>query len=417
MSMKKKNKIYFSAVKLFEKGEIDKAIKKCDEGISENLKNRALLNLKGLLLYLKGDLQGAVTTWKINSDYNDDATAKNYIHDAKKDKERLITYKKGEESLRKVHIDEAIGYFKECRESDFNCIKASIALAICYIKKGDYSSASVHTTKALEIDRNNKEAIELAKQLKEYADIKLEINKDKHWIKTVVIGIAVVIAICGGIVTFKNISNKSNDSKPNKVVEKNNNKEDNIESNKVNDEEEIGENITEDTLVNIEEINEAIINRNYDKVYELISNINNDNLSQKEKAIIYKGKELLSSDEGNKYFYEKALDKYRAEDYEGAKIDFNILCTYGEESYLYQHGIYFMALCNNKIGNASEAIDYFEEYYNEFSDGIYREEVIYSLVLLYKDEDLYECKKYANELRNEYPNSMYNNQEISNLLK
>ncbi|HEY5523841.1 MAG TPA: hypothetical protein VIK26_00730, partial [Clostridium sp.] len=65
----KKDKAYIKAVRYYEECEIEKAIKKCEESISDSLKNSSALNLKGLLLYLKGDLEGAVAQWKINSDF------------------------------------------------------------------------------------------------------------------------------------------------------------------------------------------------------------------------------------------------------------------------------------------------------------------------------------------------------------
>ena len=117
--MKKKNKLYIEATSLYEKGYIDKALEKCEEGIAEDMKNSVILNLKGLLLYLKGDLNGAVTVWKINSDFNDDTTAKNYIKDSKEDEKRLVLYKNAEKLIRDIHIDEAIN---KCREN-FNNIK------------------------------------------------------------------------------------------------------------------------------------------------------------------------------------------------------------------------------------------------------------------------------------------------------
>lgn len=420
MSMKKKNKIYINAVRLFEKGEIDKAISKCNEGIGDNLKNSALLNFKGLLLYLKGDLKGAVATWKINSDYNDDNTAKNYIHDSKNDKERLELYIKGEKALKSIHIDEAIECFKKCRESDFNCIKTSVALGICYIKKGDYSLASAHITKALELDKHNADALELSKQLKEYAGINLEVAK-KSLIKPITIGLVIVIIMCSGIFTVNKLKDTNVEKKPvNNMVEKEDKQsKENIDNNinKVNEEEETGKNNTENTLVNVNEIEEALKLKDYDKLNSLINQNVEENLTEKEKAVVYNAKELLSSDDSIKHFYDKAREEYKSEDYVNAIKDFGILCTYGEKNYLYQHGIFYTAVCNNRLNNKSESINYYEQYYNKFSDGIYREEVIYSLAMLYKDENLFEAKKYAQILKDEYPNSMYNNENISNLLK
>lgn len=137
MSNKNKNKKYIKAVKYYEKGELDKALKKCEESISESLKNFTTLNLKGLLLYLKGDLQGAVATWRINADFNENLIAKNYIRDSKEDKKRWDFYKEGEVLLAKGLIDQAILKLDMCGVSDFNTIKVNLALANCYFRKSE----------------------------------------------------------------------------------------------------------------------------------------------------------------------------------------------------------------------------------------------------------------------------------------
>ncbi len=72
MKQKNNNKLYSKAIKYYEEGKLEKALLQCEEAISLNLRNSAALNLKGLLLYLKGNLDEAVATWKINWDFNDD---------------------------------------------------------------------------------------------------------------------------------------------------------------------------------------------------------------------------------------------------------------------------------------------------------------------------------------------------------
>lgn len=66
------NKIYERAMDNYQRGYIDKALEQCEKGISLNLKDVRLLNLKGMLLYIKGDLKGSIATWQINSHYNND---------------------------------------------------------------------------------------------------------------------------------------------------------------------------------------------------------------------------------------------------------------------------------------------------------------------------------------------------------
>ena len=88
----KLNKIYEKSMDNYNKGYIEKALEECEKGISLNLKDVRLLNLKGMLLYIKGDLKGAIAVWKINKDYNNDEISKIYIRDAKKDEENIKLY-------------------------------------------------------------------------------------------------------------------------------------------------------------------------------------------------------------------------------------------------------------------------------------------------------------------------------------
>ncbi len=80
--MKNNNKKeYKKALNLYNNGYIDKAIEICEIGISRSLEDSNLLNLKGLLLYLKGELEEAISLWKINKYHNDDEIAKAYLKD------------------------------------------------------------------------------------------------------------------------------------------------------------------------------------------------------------------------------------------------------------------------------------------------------------------------------------------------
>ncbi|MDB2075804.1 hypothetical protein PMZ66_09305 [Clostridium paraputrificum] len=135
MKQKNNNKLYSKAIKYYEEGKLEKALLQCEEAISLNLRNSAALNLKGLLLYLKGNLDEAVATWKINADFNDDKIAKNYIQDSKADYSRVKLFNEGKKHLAKLEIDEAIESFMKCRESDFNSLNVNISLAKCYFKK------------------------------------------------------------------------------------------------------------------------------------------------------------------------------------------------------------------------------------------------------------------------------------------
>lgn len=427
MSKKRnKNKKYIMATKFYQNGEIDKALKKCEESIAEDLKNSAALNLKGLLLYLKGDLKGAVATWKINADFNDDDIAKNYIEDSKRDKDKIKLYKEAEVLLTRLSINEAEKKLNMCKESDFNAIKVNLALSVCYLRKGDYENAGVSLTKALSIDKNNAQGKKIAKEFEKYSDSKLEILKStsENTMKVLmglVCAVAIFVVLFGGYKIIHKFIN-SNDTD---VLSTNNNEnenlisnEENIESeqeevtNSKNNEDENGDN---NIKVDVEKIQSCIDSKNYDELYNLVNKLNINELSGKEQAVTKIAQELLIK-EGCEYFYNSAMKYYNTKDYDNALIQIEKAYKYSQTTYLASEVLFFDGAINDKKGNNNQAIKLYEEYYNKYKNGDYIGEVLYGLAMLYKSEDLSKAKMYANELNNNHSESMYNNENIKSLL-
>lgn len=424
----KKDNSYMKAVKFYEEGNIEKAIQKCDEAISNNLRNSAAINLKGLLLYLKGDLNGAVTTWKINSDYNDDKIAKNYIFDSKSDTEKINMYKRGELLLKSLAIDEALIVLNKCAESDFNAIKVNLSLALCYQKKGDYNRSAVYVSKVLGIDKYNKTARSLAKEIESTSGVKLEATR-KNNLEILVASIAlIIIVIAGTFGVYKTVYSSSSTeesvqaSEADNLVNNDISKEDSKESienneseeNVKNEEEQKGENSNK-ILVNYDELNNNIESKDYDAIYSKLKNINPSNLEGKQKTIYYKAKELLEND-GVVYFYKQGTELFNKGDIEKAKEEFQKGYDYGKNNYLYQHILFFNAAADEKLQNTEDAIKEYEEYYRDFKNETYIAETTYKLALLYKNIDIDKSVSYAREVREKYSDSMYNNDVISNLL-
>lgn len=427
MSKKRnKNKKYIMATKFYQNGEIDKALKKCEESIAEDLKNSAALNLKGLLLYLKGDLKGAVATWKINADFNDDDIAKNYIEDSKRDKDKIKLYKEAEVLLTRLSINEAEKKLNMCKESDFNAIKVNLALSVCYLRKGDYENAGVSLTKALLIDKNNPQGKKIAKEFEKYSDSKLEILKitsenTMKVLKGLVCAVAIFVVLFGGYKIIHKFIN-SNDTD---VLSTNNNENENLISNEENierEQEEVtnsknneDENGDNNIKVDVEKIQSCIDSKNYDELYNLVNKLNINELSGKEQAVTKIAQELLIK-EGCEYFYNSAMKYYNTKDYDNALIQIEKAYKYSQTTYLASEILFFDGAINDKKGNNNQAIKLYEEYYNKYKNGDYIGEVLYGLAMLYKSEDLSKAKMYANELNNNHSESMYNNENIKSLL-
>lgn len=406
---KQKNNSYKKALRYYENGNIDKALTYLEKSISESLKNSGALNLKGLLLYLRGDLDGAVTSWKINYEFNDDAIAKGYIKDSIKDKERLEYYNKAEVLIKQYKLDEAMEYLNKCKESDFNAIKVNISLAICCFKKGKYDESSVYIYKALAIEKNNVICQNIAKDLKKYTNIDV-INKEYN-IKKIIAVIAVAISVTCIFVLGSKLINKDDEYPP--VISDNDIEEDlEIDKEVEKPESTIDEEVIE--KINLEEFEKAITNNEFEKIYSMVTLINKDTTNGKEQALRINAIEKLSN-EGCKYFYENGMSSYNNEEYIKAKEDILKAYEYGTESYLYPHILFFAGAVSEKVGDKN-AEKYYKEYLNNKEDNTYVEESLYKLAIFYKDEDLIESKKYAKEINQKYPKSIYNNDIIKGIL-
>lgn len=151
---KKVKRAHDKAMSYYEMGQIDKALEICEDILLEGLDNPNVLNFKGLLLYQKGNLDEAVTVWKMNSDLNNDDIAKSYINDSILDRKRLELFRQGEQALKQLKVDKALNIFMRCSESDFNAIKVNTGIAMCYQRKGDFYRAREYAEKVLNIDKN-----------------------------------------------------------------------------------------------------------------------------------------------------------------------------------------------------------------------------------------------------------------------
>jgi len=421
---KEKDKAYIKALDYYENGELDKAIKKCDKAISKNIKNRAAFNLKGLILYIKGDLEGARGAWKANSECNGDNLAKNYMADSKSDLERLRKYKEAEKLLKELRIDEAIVLLKLCKKSTFNSIKVNLALAICYMRKGDYKACSIYITEVLNQDKNNVEGNKIAKQLYDINKIKITTSRRKGGFVKALVCMTIIISV--GMLSFITIStlkNRVNNDTSSKEValeeDRTDKPQESEEDTDVKNEEESG-NDTEETgktkvEVNFDELQENITNKEFNAVYSKLELIGNKALTGKEKTVYINAKQLLKK-EGVQYFYDEGSRLYNEKAFKEAREEFRKGYKYAEDSYLKPHIIFFDASISEKLGDNEEAIKMFEEYYNNYKSGDYMAETVYKLAILYKDMDIDRSVLYAEEIKEKYSDTMYNNDVITNLL-
>jgi len=416
--MEKSKKNYMKAMNYYYEGNFEKALIYCEKSLELGRGNSAALNLKGLLLYLKGDLEEARNQWKINYRLNNDDVARKYLEDSNKDKENLKLFNEGKAAFAQLKIKEALELFKNCEKSHFNFISLNNYLAQCYIKLGQYNNAEKHINEVLKTDKNNKMATETVKLMNDLGVIKYK----KKYSNKILVGssAALILLISLSIYTFIKVSYNKN----NLIVEDNNKKnneqkqelsvkeekEEEINKNKVE------ENKKEENKFPFEELKIHIDNSKYDDIIKILKDYKNSVLNDNEKQMYIKASNFINK-EAIKVYYDKAEEFRNKGDYKNSIKELEKIYEFSEGNYLYEHIIYMLALSYEKESDITTSIKYYEIYANKFKGGDYIENVIYNLAVLNENTNIEKSKKYANEIINKFPYSQFNNSKIENILR
>ena len=441
--MEKRSKnLYKKAMAYYEQGKINRALEVCELILAENLESAPILNFKGLLLYQKGDLNGATSTWNLNIKLNNDKFAKKYVDDSKNDIRRAQLFKEGESYLKQLKIDSALEKLKPCVESDFNAIKVNCALGIAYQKKGEFILAKHHIDKALKLDANYLAAKKVKDELIEigmYDNEKRDTNSNKAI--SFLIGIVILIVkFMGSYVGLAKMNEnkkalvlkqqreteaqnkidawneieakkqeeqlKAEEEKASESEEENTNEAENTEENSQ---------VQKKTSIDKEKVNTFIDNNDLDNLYLELENVYSENLTAEDKTLYDKAAGILK-ESGTETFYLSGVEDFKEDKYDEALNQFNKAYTYCSGTYLEEHIIFYKAKTLLEQGNKKEALKAYEEYYNKYPNGNYTSGVLYQLALLTYETDISISKGYANELISKYPKSIYMNDRLQSIL-
>lgn len=415
MNSKKIKKVYDKAVKYYQSGDLDKALKICEKNISNDIKNAALLNLKGLILYQRGELNKAITTWKVNADYNKDMMAQNYINDAYYDKDSGEIYIYAEKEMRNLRVDSAIRMLNKCTKSDFNCVNVNSALAMAYQRKGDFEKASEYAEKTLKVDKNDARALKIKKDLKTGGlSTDYVYEGESHKLRNIFI-ILLVLIIIGSVSYFIFIKyfvkpdkkqnadnvNITEDIDPQVNSAEDDNKE-NSDDDKKNEEK---------TAFDKQKVLSFIDNKDFNSLYTALENTNESQLSADEDEV-YKNAVKMLKTEGVKNFYDNGRQYYNNKKYDDAVNELKKAYEYKDGNYLAQHIIFYYGSSLLEQGKNDEALAMYNEYYGNYPNGSYIEGVLYQLTLLNSGVDDAKSKTYAKALISKYPQSTYINNTI-----
>lgn len=449
--MNSSQKFYKLALKRYQQGRIEEALDYCERSVSESLRNAAALNLKGMLLYIKGNLELAITTWKINEDFNGDLIAKKYIADAAGDEKRIYIYEDALKLIDEFRIKEAMALLNQCTKSDFNAINVSNAIAVCLIRQGKYEESKSYIEKSLSFDANNRKALEQKAMLINYGEIKKDINYKSIslWTSFIIIIIFLILvsglenkSVINGVDIFNIWTFKENVEKNSKKqLEKNLDtlervskwqsvdKELSIEGqpqsstaqNESIKEQEENKNDKRDKGnetqqgFSYSDVKKAVENKNFEELYDLSRTWKNEGMKVNDKELIGRAEDLLES-QGVDYFYNEGRNLIKQDNFEGAAESFLKAYNYGRKHYLYPYIIFILADTSESLGDVESGINYYVQYYSKFPHGDYSDLALYKLALIYEKVDANKAKEYGSKLSESFPKSMYNNSIIRDII-
>lgn len=419
-------KQYNKAMNFYNNGQMNRALEICENILANDLSCSEVLNLKGLMLYQKGLLKEAKIVWKLNYDINNDSVAKKYIEDCKSDDERIEKYKDAEYNLKNMNIDKAMMLFRECMESEFNSIKVNTGIAMCYMRKGDNYRAKEFIDKALHIDNEAVTANALKKDL-----INLGLYSNENRVSKKVLSVITVLfiigAICvGGYSIYTKVSLNNSISKDSSLNTEEDIKKDELlgsDSNKdTNDSDQEDQNLEneqadkKESIFNNENVALLLKNKDVDKLYDEINMVNKETLSGQDLELYNNAIEFLRTN-GVSKFYEYGIWYFNNGDYNSAKVELEKAYKYCDKSDLKEHIVFYKGSTASQLGDNSEALKLYKEYYSLYPKGAYIEGVLYELALLTNTTNKNMGKEYARELVNNYPNSLYINDYIRDIVK
>lgn len=421
-------KQYNKAMNFYNNGQMNRALEICENILANDLSCSEVLNLKGLMLYQKGLLKEAKIVWKLNCDINTDSVAKKYIEDCKSDDERIEKYKDAEYNLKNMNIDKAMMLFRECMESEFNSIKVNTGIAMCYMRKGDNYRAKEFIDKALHIDNEAVTANALKKDL-----INLGLYSNENRVSKKVLSVITVLfiigAICvGGYSIYTKVSlnnsiskdsslNTEEDIKKDELLDSDSNKDTNDSySDKENQNLENEQADKKEAIFNNENVALLLKNKDVDKLYDEINMVNKETLSGQDLELYNNAIELLTTN-GVSKFYEYGVWYFNNGNYNSAKVELEKAYKYCDKSDLKEHIVFYKGSTASQLGDNSEALKLYKEYYSLYPKGAYIEGVLYELALLTNTTNKNMGKEYARELVNNYPNSLYINDYIRDIVK
>lgn len=378
--------IYNKALCKIKENNISEAVSLLEKAYELNSKDTDILNLLGLCYFALCNFKRTLSLWTRSKEINKEEENKANIYleffnskEVSSDKE---VYKKALSLIEQKRYKEALEDLKSLSDKDYCWADVDLLIGLILIKKRQYKKAEIYFKKAQEKDCGNvlsKNYIEKLRQNRIY-------KRRRIWFFSLLIFIIIVFTI-SLIFLF------------------NKNREDKIE-------------FTKET-----------------------SSLNNS-LMEKEKELAYKEGELKEKEDYIKKLEKKIQDftydkdKGEKSDKEGISLLGGALSAYKNssykeainslkniemgdyENYLKNEAVFWQAQCHEKLKEYDLAIEDYKDYINNFKNQCYYDDSLYRISMLLEElGDKKDAKIYAEKLKNQCGDSIFNNSNIERILK
>ncbi|MEG1256697.1 tetratricopeptide repeat protein [Clostridium sp.] len=425
------NKSYKKAMNYYCEGNLDKSLSCCDKILSIDRSHSPTLNLKGLIYYVRGDLEQAKFFWKLSYKLNRDMVSKKYLEDSRTDEGNKYIFSQGVLLFNEVKVREALKCFIKCEESNFNSINLWNYISKCYMKLGQHNKSIKYVNDVLELDRHNEEALKIKSQLVELGIISKNISEQiKKKFTLGFITIIVIVLLSVGIFKgYKLLEERSilKGGNENKSQDNINSNSDNFQGNI----EESNNNVNDNTKENVEseeikegkasfkekELKSYIDSEEYENIINYIELYKEDDLHINDKIVVQSGIDLIKT-KGVPYLYEKGSNLIENEKYEEAIDSLKLAYEYSDGSYLNEHILFMIGVSYENIGNIENSNKYYELYVEKYLDtGSYTEQCLYSLAVSNAIVNVEKARTYAEIIEDKFNSSEYNNTKIKEILE
>lgn len=364
---------YNSALELVEENKISKAIEILEKSLKCYCKNTEVLNLIGLCEYVSCNFDKAYFYWDKSLELcKKNNKADNYLKmlNSREFDVLLSKYNLAIDNLDNSNYKQTIKILKEIIKSNKDLIEPYIIIGLCYYELKEYNLAKDYLEEAKLKDKEDERILNYLEKVNSESKKK---SVFKKIISNKAIYVAVFLVIMGFSFYYQNnryieVSNKYKEyeSKINEVsnaLDKSNAKNDMLKT-------------------ELESKNEK------EDIY------NNDNELFKSAVINYNDKE-----------YDKAIEKFQS------------IINKATEQNIVSEAIYYIAVCYERSGNYGSAEENYIRYIKKYKEKNYYDDALYNCALmLYKNGEVYKAKRFAYELKQEAPNSIFVNSKIKEIL-